>query len=533
MALSYTAGLPLELGPRGGERWAAGVSTPRQCPPVAVGMDAGTASSITASSGLPLSLKSSSSASQDTSHDSLAALNVRVQVGLHRAAGVTRDSASGFQPSLLTSRSGSSISSSAPPIELSKSSKDKCFGVLAPSDSSSSSCACMPPIARGVTAAGPKLNRAVNCLATELRRVQEAVQRHVSEGQRSENVVAARADAVLVAKERALAMEACVERRREDVTSLERQLVEDAQAFAAEGVRGRIEVAASEAQAEQQLAKAFSDFEQFQERQGRRRSRLEEEVVAAKRESATLRETLSFLPPDAARARLVADAIGDAVNSASGNGLGDLLDGAAVWPRLLSEAAHAVAEAFGLPNPVAQLPCVLKIPAVGGQSALDVAAVAMTERLLGLATTAQAGEASTARRADLEHTLFQERARADRLDEELKALQTEQHELLDDYAAARRRRRELEVEQAEFVPFAAGELEGAIERVASVRKAPVRIRKLAASAGHRFRERRRALRAQAAAARCLPERAIGANSSMSKHRSRAVCPGFCTCCGSP
>lgn len=316
------------------------------------------------------------------------------------------------------------------------------------------------------------------------------------------------------ARERALAMRACVAKRLEEVAALERRLREDARSFTVEQARVRADNAASEAQIEQQMARARSEAERFRERHRRRKVQLEEEVVAASREASdNLRRTsaggelAAEPPPEALRARVVAEAAGDSAGAALAAGLPGFYAAAHAgaragaplpWPRLVAQLGQALAKALDAPRPSAvQMPSWLRPPVAGGPSALDAAALAMANQLLDLAATAQAGAASAGRRAELERALSQERARADITAEEAEAAWAAQQKLLGDLIAARQRRRAMEAEQADFVPFAAQELAGAIERVARIRQAPATVRRLAAAAGHRLRNRRRAQSAEA------------------------------------
>merc|ERR1712187_691333 len=148
-----------------------------------------------------------------------------------------------------------------------------------------------------------------------------------------------------------------------------------------------------------------------------------------------------------------------------------------------------------------QLPIVLQVCA-NGSSTLDAEASVMVDRLLDVAATAQAGVACSARRTELERALYKEKARIEVFSTEAVTLQHKQELLMEQYIAARQRRRSLEAERADFVPFAANELEGAIERVARIRRAPQSVRKLAATAGHHLRQHRRALSAGALGSRC-------------------------------
>merc|ERR1712232_1143735 len=118
------------------------------------------------------------------------------------------------------------------------------------------------------------------------------------------------------------------------------------------------------------------------------------------------------------------------------------------------------------------------------------------------AATAQAGVACSARRSELERALSKEKARLDVISKEAETLQHQHQLLMEQYIAARQRRRSLEAERANFVPFAADELEGAIERVARIPRAPHSVRKLAATAGQHLRQHRRALSAGAHGSRC-------------------------------
>eukprot|EP00929_Paragymnodinium_shiwhaense_P086350 TRINITY_DN46874_c0_g1_i1.p1 TRINITY_DN46874_c0_g1~~TRINITY_DN46874_c0_g1_i1.p1 ORF type:complete len:518 (-),score=123.12 TRINITY_DN46874_c0_g1_i1:186-1739(-) len=402
-------------------------------------------------------------------------------------------------PSYLRSSLSSSFSSAAwPPPEPDPGLRSRPAPVVHRHSETSSSSSSLPAwIAGGYDSAAQRpLNDAADGLTTQLRQVQATVEKAFEDRIRSDRVVAEFEEAAAHARDRAHAMRAYADRRRLEVERLSRQLAEDRRAFSVEETRARVEAAAELAKAEQELADAKTEAQASRQGWEARCAELTAEVAAAsQREADASKDVRAGQRPQVLRARAVAAAIGDAANSVSGCGVaGAPQDPAVQWPRMLAEAAHAMAEALSLPHPsTARLPGSLRPPVSGTTTPLEQAAVTMAERFLEAAATAQSGASSEARREELEAALMRERLRLDRLQQEVEDRRLEERQLLHDLVLARQQRRKVEVEQAEFVPFAAEELEGAVERVARIRAAPAETRRLAAMAGQRLRQQRRAL----------------------------------------
>lgn len=305
------------------------------------------------------------------------------------------------------------------------------------------------------------LSRAASDLAGELHYAREAAERARSRRDcREDELVREEAEAAKL-REQALAMRALVSRRRSDLAAMEKKLEETASTFEAEKARESAEVATQNAQAAECLARARAESADAGERidealERRRRACLEEqESLQASAAASTPIRPPALAAVQASRARAAAETAAAAADAARfvSAALGpDAENTLGRWPRLVAEVAHAAAEALAAPAPA----CVRPPPALW---ALSAAAKALAEGLLELATTAQGCATSNVRFSKLEDALAEGRAREARLSAEVEAARGEELKLLTELVEARRCRREAEKEQAEFVPFAAEELE--------------------------------------------------------------------------
>jgi len=338
------------------------------------------------------------------------------------------------------------------------------------------------------------LDRAFDSLAAELRRVQSMADGVQRRRHRLRRAADEEAVAAATAREHALAMRACAERWHEEVESWSKRVVTDMNAFRDEEAREEVDAAARAAEAEEALASARAEAGRIGERLKQRRAQLEERLAT---ETRTPDRRSGCAEERAARVRAVSDAIDDGVHILLRGGLSGI---AAQWPKLLSEAAHdmarlVVSHCSGVDAnnsdasaaPAALLPPTLWRVSTGAHSTLETAAETTSNEFLDLAERVEEGAASVARVVELEDLLSRERAKEARLEEEVRDGRSRSSQLAAELVSARRRRRDVEEEQCEFVPFAAEELEGTIERVAKNRRAPRGVRHLAALAGHRLR----------------------------------------------
>mmetsp|Transcript_29582 Transcript_29582/g.64302 ORF Transcript_29582/g.64302 Transcript_29582/m.64302 type:complete len:512 (+) Transcript_29582:24-1559(+) len=358
----------------------------------------------------------------------------------------------------------------------------------------------------------PALASAAHALAAELRSARLTADRVCgdSEDVRLRDSTKAAREALELARERALSLRARAASFRENAAVLSRDLAQDAQSFAVEEERGKAAVAAQRAEAQDAVARLRAQASLARKRLEARQAWLEEEGLAGVASGSST--SSSRVGPTgvvhAERVRAVALALDDACSAWRGDRGDAVAEAVAHWLRLAAEAASSAAE---MPSSLRQTE--LRQAAMRQESRLadvDRAAATMAERFLERADGAQ-GAVDGGRLAEIEGLVRSERAREAKLADLAAASKQDERRLTAELVEARRRKREVEAEQAAFVPFAAEELEGAVERVARMRAAPSRVRRLAATAGHRLRQQRRASSA-------------GRSSS---HGARCCC---CCCC---
>lgn len=347
--------------------------------------------------------------------------------------------------------------------------------------------------------------RAEEC---DLKKQQEAAreQRHRQEAEwkaarEEEATLHSEEQAARHQRDRALAMRALAARRRQEIQELSQRLADDERELLMQEAKTKGEAKRRESGAQAALAKAKEEAALAQENLRRKWQSLQSTAASAPMNVSSSRRSLEL----EARARAVAEAADKVPIPASLSG--SLGEAVTRWPRMVAEALRATSDvlAGGCGPEPKQLPPTLWSGANGGPSALETAAIAMAERLLELqrfsvtpggpwaGSATMPGSPASRRLEELRSVLSTERSREMQLEQELQQVRDAERKLAWQLTDARRRRHEAEAEQADFVPFAAQELEGAMERVARARRAPQSVRRLAAEANQRLRAQRRSL----------------------------------------
>lgn len=342
----------------------------------------------------------------------------------------------------------------------------------------------------------PGLSQAVGDLAAELRWASKGLRRVRSEQSQEkwERLEQQRVDEELRA--RALAESRKAAALREKAKELEALIAQETASLEALKARGGADAAAREAEAKAALAVAQQEALQMQERLRERRERLEFRLLHEDSVPAHLPELEIGARAPAARqpppALLTAHGVAEAA-AALEISLGDALgEEVGHWLRMLRQALSALLELQTMaPSVAPTMPPSLWAPP-NAPSAFEAGSVAFVGRLIALArqTGASAASEHASREKDLKEAIAKEEAAVCDLESQLSAAMTEAGRLTEELARARACRIEVEAEQAQFLPFAAAELEQVMGRLAEGRGVPDSLRRLAAAAGERLARKR-------------------------------------------
>jgi len=278
-----------------------------------------------------------------------------------------------------------------------------------------------------------------------------------------------------VARERATAIKAYLNRQKKEVAKMTERLTKAIAQHKEQQEHDKASYAGAVSSADEALAKA-----QAEAMQTRLRLQHQEQATAkvhAMRESTSLRIQ---------RTRTISKALDQSISSV----LGTINDPAIQWPKLLSEVVHTMIDALETfqTSPTSQ--AMRKSPS-GGPSVMDAAGRIMAERIAETAAGVGHAVASTKRTRELKDALAQEQAKGENYRQAIHDTKMKSEQLVAELLRVRRQRQEVEVEQSEFVPFAAKEMEDAIGHIAKLRQAPEKTRKLAAVAKSRLQKLRR------------------------------------------